>query len=238
MELSSTWFTEGQVDFELQQYRLLHYLKEVQQHFDQIKLYPYLSDLVFHYNNLLEFRKNKRLLEDQFPKLLEGLNIKKLELLYEKMLEDDQVMQELEHITEYGLKKMKTAIDSGAGIYEFIESKTRIEPVGILPLYKNEGYVLLHQSNASSIDAYAYTVSLFEQKNARFKGVRLQFIESFRRSLIQTYEQIKLHIVRKIQQLPNPAVFSITTSLTVPVEETFLPITKRLLIRHISSQES
>lgn len=238
MELSSTWFTEGQVDFELQQYRLLHYLKEVQQHFDQIKLYPYLSDLFFHYNNLVAFRKNKRLLEDQFPKLLEGLNVKKLELLYERMLTDDDVMQELEHITEYGLEKMKTAIDSGAGIYEFIESKTRVEPVGILPLYKNEGYVLLHQSNAGNIDAYAYTVTLFEQKEARFKGVRLQFIESFRRSFIQTYEWIKLQIIRQIQTLPNPAVFCISTSLTVPIQETFLPLAKRILIRHIASQES
>ena len=38
---------------------------------------------------------------------------------------------------------MKGTIDNGAEIYELIEKQLHIEPVGILPLYKNEGYMLL-----------------------------------------------------------------------------------------------
>ncbi len=59
MKLSETWFVEGYIDFEMQQYRLLAYLKYVNQLFDETKLYPQLSDVIFHYQNLEAFRANK-----------------------------------------------------------------------------------------------------------------------------------------------------------------------------------
>lgn len=58
--LSETWFTEGYIDFELKRYTLLAYLQEVNKYFNQHKLYPQLADLIFHYNNLVSFRENKK----------------------------------------------------------------------------------------------------------------------------------------------------------------------------------
>jgi hypothetical protein len=57
--LSSTWFAEGYIDFELKKYTLLAYLQEIHQHFDQQKLYPQLADVIMHYNNLLALKNNK-----------------------------------------------------------------------------------------------------------------------------------------------------------------------------------
>src|ERR1700722_15258115 len=114
MALSETWFIEGYIDFELQKYRLLAYLKEVKNCFSQTKLYPQLSDIVFHYNNLVAFRDNKKFLQDHFPKKLDTGNRLKLELVYENMLADDDLMQELEQIIGYALAEMKGAISEGA----------------------------------------------------------------------------------------------------------------------------
>lgn len=233
MTLSETWFMEGYVDFELQKYRLLSYLKEVQHHFNEKKLYPYLSDVIFHYNNLIAFRNNKRFLQEQFPKKLNGIDVEKLEMLYEKILADDALMQELESITEFSVHQMKNTIETGAEIYEHVETHTCIEPIGILPLYKNEGYILLTQWNTSSINAYAYTITLFENKNARYKGVRVDYINTWKRSIINTYPQVKKEIIKVFRTLPNPAVFSIETKLQLPVEETLLPIGKRMLMKQI-----
>ena len=141
MALSETWFMEGYIDFELQKYRLLAYLKEVKNCFNETKLYPQLAEIVFHYNNLAAFRDNKKILQDHFPKKLDRVNMQKLELVYERMLADDQAMQELEHIIQYSLTEMKGTISEGAEIYDFVEKQLQIEPVGIVPLYKNEGYV-------------------------------------------------------------------------------------------------
>ncbi|HTM67365.1 MAG TPA: hypothetical protein VL093_13640 [Flavipsychrobacter sp.] len=176
MVLSETWFMEGYIDFELQKYRLLSYLQTVNQYFHQNKLYPQLSDVIFHYNNLVAFKDNKRFLQDQFPKRINEVNMQKLELAYEQMLADDELMQELENITNFAIERMKSTIDSGAEIYDFIEQKITIEPVGILPLYKNEGYMLLRYGQYSEVRAYAYNITLFEHKDAKYKGIKVQYV--------------------------------------------------------------
>src|SRR5215204_4505402 len=116
--LSETWFAEGFIDFELKKYTLLAYVQEVNKHFGENKLYPQLADLIFHYNNIVAFRENKKYLQEQFPKKLSGVQIEKLQVLYEQMIADDELMRELEEIINYSADEMKTAISNGAEIYE------------------------------------------------------------------------------------------------------------------------
>src|SRR3984957_18841149 len=108
--LSETWFADGYIDFELKKYTLLAYLQEIHRQFDQNKLYPQLADIIFHYNNLAAFRENKKYLQEQFPKKLTGVQIERLQVLYEQMIQDDELMQELEEIIEYSTTHMKSAI--------------------------------------------------------------------------------------------------------------------------------
>ena len=68
--LSHTWFAEGYIDFELKKYTLLAYLQEVNRYFTESKLYPQLADIIFHYNNVVAFKKNKQYLQEQFLKNL------------------------------------------------------------------------------------------------------------------------------------------------------------------------
>lgn len=235
MVLSETWFLEGYLDFELQKYRLLAYLQEVNKHFNENKLYPQLSDIIFHYNNLISFRDNKKLLQDSFPKQLDAVNMQQLELMYSRMLEDDELMHELERITGYALAEMKSTIDNGAEIYEIVEKQLHIEPVGILPLYKNEGYMLLRFGNYAEVHAYSYTVTLFEHKDARYRGVKMNYVDRYEKSVANTYEHIKRDIIRAIRTLPNPAVYCIESALNLPLDETLLPIAKRMLVRQLAA---
>jgi hypothetical protein len=235
MALSETWFMEGYIDFELQKYKLLAYLNEVKQCFNETKLYPQLSEIVFHYNNLIAFQNNKRFIQDQFPRRLDKLNMERLELVYERMLADDELMTELEGITEYALGAMKNTISEGTEIYDFVEKQLQIEPVGIVPLYNNEGYVFLRYGDRSEVRVYNYSVTIFEHKDARYKGIKLQYMDSRVKNLANTYEQIKLDIIRSYRMLPNPAVYKVEFPLSVPFDETLLPITKRVLVRHIDA---
>ena len=233
MNLSETWFMEGYIDFELQKYRLLAYLHEVKQLFNETKLYPQLADIVFHYNNLVAFRGNKQFLQDQFPKKISKIDVDRLEMVYERMLSDNELMQELEHITTYALEEMKVTIDEGAEIYDFVEKQIMVEPVGIMPLYKNEGYIFLRDGQYSEVRIYNYNITFFEHKNSRFKGIKMEYIDSRTKNLANTYEQIKIDIIRSIRTLPNPAVYKIELPVSVPFNETLLPIAKRVLVRHI-----
>ena len=58
-QLTINWFVEGRIDFEIKKYTLLSYLSHINHQFNTNKLYPSMADLVFHYNNLMAFKKNK-----------------------------------------------------------------------------------------------------------------------------------------------------------------------------------
>ena len=234
--LSETWFADGYIDFELKKYTLLAYLQEINKYFSQNMLYPQLADIIFHYNNLVAFRENKKYLQEQFPKKLTGVQIEKLQVLYEQMIEDDELMRELEDIIKYASEKMKDAISNGTEIYEFVEDKLLIFPVGLIPLDINEGYFFLSAGNYSNTRVYQYRLSFFEKHDEKYRSIRTEYIDSWARNLVNTYENIKAELIRVKTGLPNPAVYSIETELKFPVDETLLPIAKRSLVRYISSQ--
>jgi hypothetical protein len=233
-QLSETWFAEGYIDFELKKYTLLAYLQQINQYFDENKLYPQLSDLIFHYNNIVAFRENKKYLQEHFPKKLTGIQIEKLQVLYEQMIEDNELMQELEDIINFSAGKMKTTISNGTEIYEFVEENLTITPVGLLPLDVQEGYFFLSSGNSKSTRVYQYRLSIFEKHNENFRSIRTSYIEMTQRSMVNTYESIKYDLIKSRNDLPNPAVYSIETELSFPVEETLLPIAKRSLVKFIS----
>ncbi len=84
--------------------------------------------------------------------------------------------------------------------------------------------------------SYNYNITLFEHKNSRYKGIKMEYIESREKNLANTYEQIKIDIIRTYRTLPNPAVFKVEFPLRVPFNETLLPVTKRVLVRHIGME--
>jgi len=233
--LSETWFAEGRIDFELKKYTLLAYLQEVTKYFNENKLYPQLADIIFHYNNIVAFRENKKYLQEHFPKKMTGIQMEKLQLLYEQMIGDDELMQELEDIIHYSAGKMKGAIQSGTGIYEFVEDKLDIAPVGLIPLDTQEGYFFLSSGNVRTTAVYHYRLSIFEKHDEKYRSIRTLFIDNWKRSISGTYEQIKSDLIKRWNDLPNPAVYSIETILRFPVDETLLPIAKRRLVKFISA---
>jgi len=232
--LSETWFADGYIDFELKKYTLLAYLQEVNKYFNQNMLYPQLSDIIFHYNNLVAFRENKKFLQEQFPKKLTGIQIEKLQVLYEQMIGDDDLMQELEEIINYSVSEMQTAITNATEIYEFVENKLVIFPVGLIPLDINEGYFFLNEGSYSSTRVYQYRLSFFEKHDEKYRSIRTEYVDTWERNMVNTYESIKSELIKSKTQFPNPAVYSIETELKLPVEETLLPIAKRSLVRYIS----
>jgi hypothetical protein len=231
--LSETWFAEGYIDFELKKYTLLAYLQHVNSYFNQNKLYPQLADIIFHYNNIVAFRENRKFLQERFPKQLTEINIKKLQLEYEKLIEDNELMKELEEIIHYSAEKIKKTIQNGTEIYEFVEAKLKIEPVGLIPLETNEGYLLIRDGKFNTTVAYQYQLTIYEKHDEKYRGLRTDFVNQWTRSVSNSVENIKAELIRSHKELPNPAVYNIETALVYPMEETLLPIAKRSFVKYI-----
>src|SRR6185503_12754152 len=102
--------------------------------------YPFLSDLVEHYRNLKIFKDNKRNLFESFPGRAKTVDFEQFKIIYEKLAEDDSLIQEIENIIDYSIPQMEIYLKEGKKVYDFIEEHLKIYPVGIVPLKNEEGY--------------------------------------------------------------------------------------------------
>jgi hypothetical protein len=234
--LSKNWITEKHIDFEYKKYMLLAYLQHVSDHFTETKLYPSLSDLVAHYRNILSLRDSKKNLYESFPERMTSTDLKNFKIMYEKILEDDQLMQEIESIINFSIPQFEKYLAEGKKIYDFIESKINIFPVGIVPLQINEGYIFLQIGKNRETKIYEYQITLFENPEEKYRGIYTEYICSYEKSLSNTFENIKSDLIKFHKKLPNPAAYVIETELLIPLEETFLPMAKRTLIKYVATQ--
>lgn len=232
--LSPNWFIEGSVDFEHKKYLILSYLQEINQHFHKSRLYPNLSDLVFHYNNLLNFKQNKSIIQKAFPVRLTQADIDAVKLTYEKMVKDDGLMQEIERIISYSLAKIDPALREGKEIFDFVESRLNIAPVGVVPLVPYHGYLLLKNGEEKSNRVYEYQITIFEGKDDKYRGINTEFVENYMYNFINTPESIKVDLISRRRHLPNPAVYHVESDIMFPLEQTLLPVAKQSLVKFIS----
>jgi hypothetical protein len=234
-ELSKNWFIEGSLDFEYKKYILLDYLQEINRHFDKSKLYPNLTDLIFHFNNLLYFKKNKTMLQQSFPQRLTLADIEAVKLTYQKIVDDDSSMKEIEAIITYALHKMDPAIQTGKEIYDFVESRLNIDPVGIVPLMPYHGYFSLRNGKEKTHGIYEYQITIFENKDDKYRGINISFVDTYEESITKTPEAVKLDLIRLNKYMPNPAVYYVQSDIAFPLEQTLLPVAKRSLVKYISN---
>ena len=65
--LSKNWFVEGWIDFEYKKYILLAYLQKIKNSFDQVELYPHLSNVIQHYEDLLRYNNQQQNITEYPP---------------------------------------------------------------------------------------------------------------------------------------------------------------------------
>ncbi|MGF1533780.1 MAG: hypothetical protein ACFCUI_08750 [Bernardetiaceae bacterium] len=237
-KLNLGWLTQEWIDFEYKKYLLLAYLQHARGQFSDQKLYPVLSELVDHHRHLTQIQSNKQHLKVHFPKQAQRLDWQKLQVSYQDLLNDDQMMRELDQIIAYALPQLDAVLQDGKALYEEVSEKIDVQPVGITPIYFREGYIFLEEAYRRHILVYRYAVTIFEQAQETFRAIQWRFVELIQRSLSQTYESLKVSLARRDRQLPNPATFLIVLEQPYPFEETFLPIAKRTLMQHLARLES
>lgn len=231
--LSDNWITTHHIDFEYKKYILLAYLQHVNECFEETKLYPALSELVKHYRNLVALRDQKNSLYNSFPEKLNSADLQNFKLVYEKLCNDDRLMAELESIINFSIPQFEQRLAEGKKIYDFIESKLNIYPIGIVPLHTDVGYLLLKNGDQNTTVVFEYQITIFDQPNERYRAIGVQYVSSFEKTLKNTYENIKGDLLRYNKNLPNPATYVIESELTLPLEDTLLPLAKRTLVKYL-----
>jgi hypothetical protein len=232
--LPKNWITEGLIDFEYKKYQLLAYLQEADREFQAVKLYPMLSDLIDHHRVLHEVNSGKTQLSNLFPKALNGIDFQNAQLQYEPKVEDGEVMKEITQITEFALPRLANQIEEGKSIYNFVEEQVEFEPVGILPIYNREGFVLMTRESSADVHAFRYKSNILQMAGEKFRSITFWLLGIFQKNLVNTLERLKMQLIREVKELPNPATWRVHSPKVVPIDETLIPLSKRLLLKAVS----
>lgn len=235
-QLNPNWVTEGLIDFEYKKYIILSYLKHVCENFDSQKLYPFLSDLIHHFKNLTEIKEKKNLTSDNLNGNLTKVDLENFKLEYEKVIEENEFMEEIEMIVDFAIHEISKTLKDGKQIYDFVEDSIEISPVGILPLNRSFGYLLVKNGSRKEVNVFDYEVMLFENSNEQYRAIKTSFKKALYKSTVTTYESLKLDIIRSFKSLPNPATFLINSNHKLPMSETLLPVAKRSFVRFLTNE--
>ncbi len=232
--LENDWLTEGMIDFEYKKYILLAYLQDIRKKFNATELYPFLSDLIFHYRNLKKVHESKELLYENFPKSISKADFQKLKINYRHIVEDHEIMKEMADIIGFAMPRLERTINEGKELFDFVEENLELTPVGLTPIYTNEGYVMVSQDLSRNVSVFRYQLTMFESANEKYRGLNTDYLEDYTRSMSQTFEAIKLDLIKKHQDLPNPATYLVVSKLKFPLPQTLMPVAKRLLVRELN----
>jgi hypothetical protein len=232
-------FTNAVHDFERAQYQILSNLQMVRQDFSNNRIYPHLGDLITMYGTLQTIIQHTDDLKDALPGKIKNVDLEAQEVIYEKEeLETDQ-MQTVEELIQWALPHVKSAIDEGKTIFEFVEEHLQMEEVGIVPSYVQEGYLFVPDRENDQLHVLQYNLSIFTGTEERYRSLRTSHVKSVPEQGIRRSPQtIKLSLMEERKELPNPATYSFDSDIAFPYEATVLPVAKRKLMRYLFSQDS
>ena len=233
-KLQPDWFTQNWLDAEYQKYVLMAYLQTVRHNFDAHKLCPDLPDLRDHYDNGMRFSRGKGTLNAAFPKRVSHVTGPPPRIEYKSEVMDDEFMTELDAIMDFALPRFQAMLTEGQQHWADIAGTLTLAPVGLLPLRPEEGYLLLNATNQAETQVYYFCLTLYSEQEPGGRVVQLKFVEAVRKSLAMTFENMKLDLIRRHRDLPNPATFMLESQRTYPVQETLLPIARQLLARAVA----
>ena len=232
--LDKNWLTEGLIDLEYKKYIMMSYLQYVESRFSVKMVYPVLDELLEHFKNLKKIEKEKQLFDNSFPKRISKIDLKRRKFDYTKLIPDQEWVLYLDEILDFALDSFSRHIKIGNEIVEQIISKIQLDPVGIIPLYKKEGYLLISFSRNKTICIYKFRVSpiqgLDEEQQIKFKLVGKESV-----ALTTTYKQIKNKILQSNKDYPNPATYGMYCEEKLPINAALLPIAKRLLKHQLAA---
>lgn len=228
-KLTDNWLTDGMIDLEYKKYVLQAYWKSISNEFKSQKLFPHLPELQGHHSKVVGFLEAKGDYCSKFPRKIVGLDLEKMQLRYEADSGDTDFLKEINSIVAFAIPRFSGLVAEGKERMFDIENRLSFSSVGIVPLKSEEGYLFIHRISSSETCIFRYHLTFFNSNQER--QVQTQWIDSVKKGVGDTFENMKLNLIRKYQ-LPNPATYMVESPLNYPLEETLLPIAKKLIVKY------
>ena len=231
-------FFTSETDLEMNQYRILGGIREVCGNFDKKKIYPTLAALIELKYSIDKIKNERNNLNEKFPKQIKGFDIKAQKIIYESAgdFNHNNNIEVIFALIDWALPYIEDAIDEGIVLFDFVDDNITLEQVGILPMYKDEGYFMVTDNTAFELQVHRYESTLFSSGKEKYRSLKTEFVKSERQVIIKrSPESIKHELIKERKDLPNPATFMFDSDLDFPFTETIFPVVKRKLMSHIAA---
>ena len=236
-QISIEIFFDQETDWEMNQYRILAGIKKARTEFCKKKIYPSLAMLIKLNRELNQIKDERNNLNQNFPKQIKGFDFKEQKIIYEtsKKIELNDNIEVIFALIDWALPYVNDTIEEGAVLFDFVEENMLLEQVGILPMYKNEGYFMITDNIGSELQVHRYECSIFSSGKEKYRSLKTEIIKTEKLGVIKRApEAIKQELIKERTDLPNPATYLIDSDLDFPFTETILPVAKRKIISHIA----
>lgn len=227
------WLAQGVIDTEYKQYILLAWLQRLKSEYDAARLYPALSEAINAHRKLHAVASSQQSIDARSNSEVIGIDWTRLTLKKNPSSPSD-LGKYLNELLGFALPRIENTIREGQSLYDWIEEHVEFESVGLLPLYRDEGYLLVMEPNDTDLLAFRYRKSILELDDAPAHRLEIELVEQSKRTLSTTLAQVKLNLIKRFNDLPNPATFMFRSRMGFPLAETLLPIAKRRLLRELA----
>lgn len=226
--INTTDIVRMPADEEAYRYRMLAYLQRVRARYQERKLYPYLDELS---DRIAEMER----LRDSYDRFVQGLSSPLTGSIAHKAITSRVPSEEAGPIPGFdtlvgsSLSALSDAWEEGCGLRQHFSARLHLEPIGVQPLRKEEGYLLLRRGMNARVYMYAIRRITSAAPHPAHHEIATHYVSDYALGITCTFEHVKLDLMRRVRPLPNPAVFAITTELDLPAMETFVPLAKQLI---------
>lgn len=229
-------FLSDSLDRELSEYKILEYIKRCRESFNRNKLYPELAELRLITSRLETIVEQRNYIRIQLPKRVRGtFSIGSEPEFVNEHVDAKNSVYNPEDLIEWALPKLHGIIEEGLIIYDFVMQNLRVEAVGDIPSYKDEGYFLIPDNRKSILLINQYECSVGYAADKQLRAIQTRLIRSIPLELItKSALEIKEDLLRSINFIKNPPVFYFKTDLDFDFAQTILPIAKKKLISAIT----
>ena len=135
-------------------------------------------------------------------------------------------------LARWAVPHVADAVREGQALYEFAASNAALDAVGLVPAYRDEGFLVV--AGGGAVRTLRYHVSSLAGADGRYRALRTSAVPVALDPLAPPSEW-KAALVEAAPDLPVPATFSLRADVDLPVDETLLPVAKRKLLGLIQS---
>lgn len=222
--LSENWITDYTLDTEYKQYLALAYIRQTEEYLMHWRLHPHLPDLQQHLQNMYTLRFEQKKMQDFVNKEIKSIDWENKRIIYEQDKELEKIWEPVEAILAFSTPLFEKTLENAKEIEQEIEQNLSFYTLGIEPIYKKEGILLLSDLQSRMAYAFSYTSGLYNTVGGRWISTQTRFLTRARITLLHTLHAFKATLLKNYRTVPTPATFVLESEKKLPIKQTLLPI--------------